>query len=370
MKQPPKKAVRDSNNALFILLFLRISLDKAQMTKWFTVCLLIILFNSPTLVLAQKTDTVTFYNGDRTICEIENLSRGKLLIKTVAMGTISVEWRKVSNIVSTKNFEIVLSDHSSFYGRIDGADSIRNVTLTFGIFTQDVPINDIVTINPIGNKFWQKLDGSLSVGFSFIKGTQNLQFNNSIDVNYRTNKTVHSISYDANLSENPNNSSQKQDAGYRFQYLYKNRIYNAFDLRWERNTELGINTRAITTLSTGYSPIENSSNLLSVELGVAGNREFTTEDSVSNNLEALLGVEYHLFIFANPKIFIDVKSDTYPSFTVKGRIRSNFDASISWEVFSDFTLTLNYWVNYDSSPAEFDKPNYDWGTTTSIGYKF
>ncbi len=340
------------------------------MKKRLLVLGILLLLLAPLGVMGQKTDTVYFYNGDRAICEIKNLSRGKLSISTVAMGTISVEWRKVVNIVSTKHYEIVLSDHSSFYGRIDGVDSLRNVTLAFGVFVRQVPMKEIVAISPIDGHFWKELDGSLSLGFSFIKGTENLQLNNSLDVSYRTNRTVHSINYNANISQNPNNFSQKQDAGYRIQYFYKTRVFTAYDLRWEQNTELGIDSRIITTISTGYNPIENNNNVFSVEIGVAGNREFTTEDSISNNMEALLRAEYHLFIFASPKIFIDIRSETYPSFTVKGRVRSNLDASISWDIFSDFTLQLSYWINYDSSPAEITKPNFDWGTTTSIGYKF
>ena len=340
------------------------------MDKWFRAIIFIALLLAPLLSKAQKTDTVTFYNGDRAICEIQSLTQGILLIKTVAMGTISVEWRKVSNVVSNKHFEIILSDHSTFHGRIDGVDSLRDATLSFGIFVQIVPLKDIVSLNPINKKFWSELDGSLSMGLSFTHGTQNFQFNSSGDVAYRTNRAVHSFSFTTNVSENPSTSSKKQDAGYRYQLYYKNRIYNAIDLRWEQNTELGIESRVITTLSVGYSLIENSFNVFSVEVGGSGNNETTTEGSSSNNIEGLLRLKYDLFIFANPKIFINILSETFPSFTVDGRIRSNLDTKITWEVFNDFTLSIAYWFNSDSKPADANALNFDWGTTTSIGYKF
>ena len=340
------------------------------MGRWFQAIMLITVFLAPLLSKAQKTDTVTFYNGDRAVCEIKSLTQGKLLIKTVAMGTISVEWRKVSNVVSSKHFEIVLSDHSTFYGRIDGVDSLREATLSFGIFVQNVPLDDIVGLDPINKKFWAELDGSLSVGFSFTHGTENLQFNSSGDVVFRNKRAVHSISFNSNVSSNPSNQSRKQDAGYRYQLYYKNRIYNALDLRWEQNTELGISSRLISTLSVGYSPIENSFSFVSIEVGGSGNNETTTEGNSSNNFEGLLRFKYDLFIFANPKIFINIQSETFPSFTVQDRIRSNLDAKITWEVFSDFTLSMSYWFNSDSKPANTTALNFDWGTTTSIGYKF
>lgn len=340
------------------------------MNSWFRSLILISLLLTPLLSKAQKTDTITFYNGDRAICEIQSLTQGKLLIKTVAMGTISVEWRKVSKVVSNKYFEIILSDHTTFLGRIDGVDSLRDATLTSGIFVQQVPLKEIVGLNPISNNFWKEIDGSFSVGFSFTRGTENLQFNSSGDVAYRTKRAIHSISYNTNISDNATVASRKQDAGYRYQLYYKNRIFNAVDLSWEQNTELGIDSRLITTISVGYGLIENNINVFSVEIGGSGNNETTTEGSSSYNLEGLLRVKYDLFIFTNPKIFINIVSETFPSFTVEDRIRSNLDAKLSWDIFSDFTLSMSYWFNSDSKPADANALNFDWGTTTSIGYKF
>ena len=340
------------------------------MNKGLRNILIIVILLSPVISLAQKTDTIFFYNGDRVICEIQNLTLGKLKMKTVALGTISVEWRKAIEVRSNKNFEFVLSDHSRFYGRIQDVDSMRNATLVFGILVQSVLLEDIVQLTPINNKFWAELNGSLSIGFSYTNGTENLQFNSNGDVTYRTLRAAHTISFNSNVSSNPANSSEKQDAGYRYQLYYKNRIYNALDLRWERNTELGIDSRVISNLSIGYNPIENKANVFSVEIGGSGNNELTTEGSSSNNIEGLLRLKYDLFIFASPKIFINILSETFPSFTLDGRVRSNFDSKISWEIFNDFTFSLSYWFNSDSKPANPDALNFDWGTTTSIGYKF
>lgn len=320
--------------------------------------------------MAQKTDTVTFYNGDRAVCEIKGLNQGRLELKTVAMGTINVEWRKVSNVVSNRYFEIVLADHTTIYGLIQNVDSLRNVTLSFGVFAQEVPILDIVRLKPLNDNFWKALEGSISAGFSYTDGTQNLQLNSNGNIKYRTNRMAHSISFTGNFSSNPSNTSQKQDGGYRFQFFYKRQVYNALEVKWERNTELGIDTRLITNITGGYSPIENYINVLSVEAGGSLNREFTTEQIASNNTEGLVRITYDLFVFANPKIFINIKSESFPSFTVKNRFRTNIDASVTWEVFRDFTLSFSYWGNYDNMPSDPAALTFDWGTTTSIGYKF
>lgn len=324
----------------------------------------------PIIGYAQKTDTVWFYNGDRAVCEIKNLIQGKLKIKTVAMGTISVEWRNVSDVRSNKYYEIVLTDHSRVFGRITGTDSLRNVTIQFGIFEDEVPILDIVKLQPLNQKFWKELDGFINAGFSFTKATNNFQINSSGEAKYRTNRTSHLINFSSNVSSNESSESEKIDAGYRFQWFYKRNVYNALDLRWERNTELGIGTRLISTISGGYSPIENNFNVLSFELGGSVNREFSTELGASNNAEFLIRAIYDLFIFAKPKIFVKFKSETFPSLTVQGRLRSNLESSVTWTVFKDFTFSLSYWGNYDSQPVNTTGLKYDYGITTSIGYTF
>ena len=340
------------------------------MDRIYKIIILNFLLLIPALGFAQKTDTLWFYNGDRAVCEIKSLLQGKLDIKTVAMGTISVEWRKISRLSSDKYFEIVLSDHSTIFGRIDSVDSLRNVSINFGIFTESVPMVDIVTLHPISRNFWKELEGFFNAGFSYTRGTQNTQTSASGEVKYRTSRTSHRLYFANNISINQTSDSEKQDGGYIFQLFYKRRVYNSLDFRWERNTELGIQTRLISTLGLGYSPIENNFNVLSLEVGGSVNREFSLEGDATNNAELMGKLNYDLFIFANPKIFIKVLLEVYPSLTVDERIRGNLNTNLTWEVFNDFTLGIAYWANGDTRPVNTTGLTYDYGTNLTLGYKF
>ena len=46
-------------------------------------------------IAANKTDVVTFVNGDRLTGEVKSLERGRLRFKTDATDTISIEWDNV-----------------------------------------------------------------------------------------------------------------------------------------------------------------------------------------------------------------------------------------------------------------------------------
>jgi hypothetical protein len=56
----------------------------------------------------EKTDVVYFTNGDRILCEIKKLERGKLTVKTIRFGTIGIEWDNIAYIESAHSYEVVL----------------------------------------------------------------------------------------------------------------------------------------------------------------------------------------------------------------------------------------------------------------------
>ena len=50
--------------------------------------------------LAQKTDVIVLFNGDRVTCEIRSYSAGRLSVKTDIASDISVKWNKITSIAS------------------------------------------------------------------------------------------------------------------------------------------------------------------------------------------------------------------------------------------------------------------------------
>ncbi|MEN8008582.1 MAG: hypothetical protein ABFS42_16355, partial [Candidatus Krumholzibacteriota bacterium] len=62
-----------------------------------TVCLLIAV-RSGFASDVPKTDVITLVNGDVITCEIKEMVRGKVRAKTDHMGTIFIEWDKVTRV--------------------------------------------------------------------------------------------------------------------------------------------------------------------------------------------------------------------------------------------------------------------------------
>lgn len=320
---------------------------------------------------SPKTDTLTLYNGDKITCEVKQLTKGMLKVKTSDIGTISAKWYKIAFIETKQVLEIVLHDRTKIYGTLSKADSAGYTIISSGMMIEEVyRLMDIVSINQVATSFWKGLEGSANYGLSYAKGSDNLQSNFAFNVKYRSNHLLHRIVINSIISNNAEIYSQKQDATYSLYYYFYKRTFAGYTLGWQQNSELGIQNRIITGLSVGYVAAESNMNLLKTSTGLSINIEYSDEGTQSQNLEALFNLTYDLYLFAHPKISLNTYATIFPSLTSWGRLRTDMNTQLSWEIFSDFTFGLSLYFTSDNQPTSTTASNVDWGTTTSIGYTF
>ena len=320
---------------------------------------------------SAKTDTLTLYNGDKITCEVKKLEKGKLQVKTSDIGTLSAKWYKVAFIETKQVLEIVLHDRTKIYGTLGKADSAGYAIVSSGMMINEVyRLMDIVSINQIATGFWSGLEGSVSYGLSYAKGSDNLQSNFAANVKYRSNHFLNRVVVNSIISNNAEVLSQKQDATYSLYYYIFKRTFLSYLVGWQQNTELGIDNRIINGPSIGYVAVESNSNLLKTSLGVLLNIEESNEGTRSEDLEGKITATYDLYLFAHPKITLTTMLSVFPSLTNWGRVRSDYNLQLSWEIFSNFTFGASFYISSDNDPTSTTASNLDWGTTTSIGYTF
>ena len=137
----------------------------------------------------EKTDLVYLKNGDRITGEIKVLDRGILQLGTNDIGTIKIEWEDIDSLVSRYQFRIEDRDGAKYIGTLalTTADLLQ-VTETGA--RAEVPQENVVGITPLESSFWQQLDGSISLGFSYTKSDQLAQLTTDINVRRRTPKRL------------------------------------------------------------------------------------------------------------------------------------------------------------------------------------
>ncbi len=325
------------------------------------------------LALAEKTDRVILENGDRITGEVKRLEYGKLSFKTDDMGTLSIEWDKIRSVTAlVKNFRVELEDGLLFFGTLD-TDSATSKLLVI-LDTLIVPLNrsEVVRISPIEDTFWERIDISLDLGFSFTKASGVAQLSFSGNFRYPTYWYLRELSFNSVLTDQKDQErTQRHVVNFRLtRFLGQRWIASGFT-EAQQNSELGLELRLSLGGGVGRNFIQTNDALFQLSGGALINREWASNStSESYNLESLAGLRLEKFRYDSPQLNLTTTLDVYPSLSDFGRVRLEFNNQLKWEIFKDFFWSLTLYDSYDNKPPDQDAALNDWGMTVSLGWTY
>lgn len=321
---------------------------------------------------AQKNDTIYLLNGDRITGELKKSESAIITLKTNAMKTVSIEVEDVNTIFSNKYFEFRTISGIRYYGSIFPSPDTASVYLITATDTLPKPLWDLAVINQIRNRFFQRIDGSIDLGLSYTKSINVFQYNINAWATYRATHASTRIDISSILSDaGDDDINLNNDIGLNYTRYLQGKWFARVQVDVQQNTELNLQQRIQLGPAGGYDIVRTSPMRLYALVGVLGNREELIDDgSKTTNLEGLLALYYSWDRYHFPKLDISSGFDFYPSLTVSGRIRFEFDASIRYEIFTDIFINLSYYQNFDNKPDAAGLSKNDYGVVTSLGYTF
>ena len=320
---------------------------------------------------AAKTDVVVLKNGDRLTGEVQQLDRGRLQVKTDDLGTVEIEWDKVSSVTAAAPFDVDDLPGNRYMGTLAQGPLPGQLLIAWKGQTETVDQSSVVRIRRLNTSFWGRLDGSLDLGASYTSASSlfNLDFAASLSVE----RPGHALTADASstLSSQPDVEETRRSA---LSLAYARR----FPDRWvalaqgqlEQNRELGFDLRSSVAASGGRYLAQSRRDNLLTSLGLSLNRERPTEGESTTNLEAMALVRYDRFSYDFPKVDVSVAIVGFASLTEGGRYRLEVDARLKRELVKDFHATLRGYESYDSRPATAGAPTNDYGITFALGWTF
>ncbi len=266
---------------------------------------------------------------------------------------------------------IVLEDGQIFYGKLlpsgeKGSSyiwgSIGDPRLTL--------LPDVVLLSPLKDKFFARLSGSLSSGFSYTKASDIMQVNLNAAIKYIAQKNQIELNYDGILTHQDTLSpDQRQSGGFVFRRFLSNNWFIVSALNGESNSEQNLDLRTGFALGGGKSLINTNKANLFLGSGLQATREFSKGD-VQNSLEGLVAATYSMFIYDSPKLTFNLSGQLAPSLSDLGRVRADVDSNISWEIFHDFYLKWTFYYSFDSRPLSTTAEKNDWAVSLlGIEYK-
>jgi len=342
--------------------------------------LLYLMLCSTAFAVNKKTDLIYLKNGDRITGEIKSLDQGQLLLKTDALGNVMIKWEDINYINSDKWLQVELTDGSRFFGQAPEPESnTDNLILQTSRGPVSLDPNQVVKIEAINinETFWQRLDGSLKLGFNFSKASDVTQLNLNANAGYRTRKYLANVALNTNLTRNGEGTDTTRGdlTGTYFRFR-PNRWFWVGSLSAQTNEELGIEFRALGSGGIGRFLFQTPRSNLATSLGLAANLEktITDSDTTDNDNEAswegVIGIEWNFYKLYSPKASWRLSANAYPGITETNRNRGNLDLNFSQEFWKDLFWDLSFYYSYDSKPPTGALSKEDFGIVTSIGYSF
>ena len=320
---------------------------------------------------AERTDVVFLKNGDRITGEVKSLYQAKLEFKTDHMGTLYIEWDDIREIVSDTGQAVELSNGQRFYGPLTKSENQDMLMVDTEEGAVGLSTTDVVGMYQVEAGFWNRLDISARLGFSWDKGSEVGRYNIGLDAEFRHPDFITSFGFSTEITtQEGRDDTNRADMNLNHLVFKKNKKFVDYFGNLQQNDELGIDLRALAGAAYGWMPIRSNRNWFSLAAGLDVNHEIPTRGDAETNLEAVGMLSYEYYKYSTPERKFSVTLLVFPSLTDFGRVRADFRTDFRIEFVEDFFWVLDFYANYDSDPISVNASNSDYGVVSSVAYKF
>jgi putative salt-induced outer membrane protein YdiY len=326
---------------------------------------------------AAKTDIVVLINGNAVTGEIKSLDFGSLSYSTDSMGTVNIDWEDIVNVTSSQDLQIEVTDGTRYFGHLTAPEERNTIRLKTLSTVIDFSMTEVIRITPIetDENFWQRLDGSFSFGFQTTKSTDITTSTVSADINYRTRQYLIGLRLTSNVTDQSSDgepgtgTTARQTVQANYQKFGANRWFTDWFTSWEKNDELGIESRLSLGGALGRYLVQTNTNQFSLTIGAQAAREkFTGDEEDTTKPEGRIEIRY-LRRKVTPETSITFTTKIYPSLEDLSSYRAETDLSLRREFVEDLFFDLTVGFSYLSDPTT-DAESTDYAITTSLGYSF
>ncbi|MDX2430564.1 MAG: DUF481 domain-containing protein, partial [Bacteroides sp.] len=291
--------------------------------------------------LAAQTDSVLFESGEFVIGEIKSMDRGVLKIETdYSDSDFLIEWSKVSSIHTTTRFMITHTNGSKYYGYVHSLNDSTFLILDYGGKQVESRKMDIVALSPFDDKFLDRLNASISLGFDLAKAQNLTSLSTRSFVGYTAQKWSTDIAFSTVRSNQDSvDEIQRTEGEWNLRYILPRRFYAIATVSGLSNTEQKLDLRMNMQLGVGNFLVRTNYMYWGAKMGFNRNYEnYSNEEDERQSWEGYLGTELNLFDMGDLDLYFLFMA--YPGLTELGRIRTDSKLDVKYELPLDFFINL------------------------------
>jgi putative salt-induced outer membrane protein YdiY len=307
-------------------------------------------------------------DGSIIIGEILGLEDGEdLIVDTEYMDEVVIEWEAITEIRETQIIEVELFNGQRLFGRM--AVDEKGVSIIGDDTTVTLPPDSVFAIAEVNETFWEGFEIYTDIGMNLVRGNNEvtqLSFGAGVGYDGRDFET----SLDATTIINEQTEGQDlRRATLAGNYTYRlPRNWQASGLlQFESDDQQGLNLRTLVGGAIGNRVYNQRRMRVDLFGGLVLNSEEFEEQPRTESLEGLLGAGYRLR--SAKGIDIDATLAVLPSLEQSDRVRVQFDASLSVDLFADLDFKLSVYDRYDSQPPPGNETN-DSGLTLGLSWSY
>jgi hypothetical protein len=323
----------------------------------------------PLLAFAQN-DTLWLDNGNVLYGEIKGLSSGILTMETpYSDKDFAIEYHKVDRLSVESECLVILAGGRRLNGFLRSGESSRVTIRNEEGTAETLNLDQVTYLQTIEGRFWNRFYGNLDIGFNLTKANNNRQLNVNGGVHYRGFRWFSDFDV-SSLTANRDEVEQTQRTNMNLGItrMLTEKWYIMGTGSFLSNTEQNLQGRWGGRIGGGRYLANTSKLMFGITAGFNYNIESYQDESLNKeSTELYLSSNLNMFDFKD--FSLNTRLEIYPSLSERGRIRSDFQLDVKYDLPYDFYVSTGFQFNYDNQVVEGGSA-FDYVFTTGFGWKF
>ncbi|MGD8762563.1 MAG: DUF481 domain-containing protein [Desulfobacteraceae bacterium] len=313
-------------------------------------------------------DEIHLINGDRITGKFIKMGDNQLIFETDYAGRVSINWRKVAQLITDTPVRVVLSDGNI----LETTDLNENTVATYPEKKEkeDFNLTQVMAINP-EQKPSVKITARVNAGAEIERGnTDTDDFYVDGEFIARTENHRWTVGGELDKEKSSGDTTAEDWLVYgKYDYFLTEKWFLYFNTLFEHDKFADLDLRSTVGVGPGYQFFESEELNLSASAGPAYVSEDFIEAGNNDFYAAQWLVSYDQYFF---KKFVQLfhKQNGYVSLEDSENWLIETRQGLRFPIYKGFTATVQYIYDYDNNPSADAEEKWDSEFMLLLGYQF